>query len=84
MTIELKMALLLGAIGSLWIPFVTKFDGKDELFVRPPDDSKMPLRSLAAANRRPPQTPAANSRAPAANPAPAWPSRSSPPEPGSS
>jgi len=47
MTTEL-MWLIFTAIlaGSLWIPYivgvnVTDFEGKDQLFVRPPDNSKM-------------------------------------------
>src|SRR6185437_13519158 len=56
MTVELKWLCYSTLLaGSLWIPFIvgvnlTKFEGKDELFVRPPDHSKMPLRS------RPPLT----------------------------
>jgi len=57
MTVELKWLCYSALLaGSLWIPFiigvnVAKFEGKDELFVRPPDHSKMPPwvhRSLRA------------------------------------
>ena len=47
MTVELKWLIYTALLaGSLWIPFIvgvnmTDFQGKDQLFVRPPDPSQM-------------------------------------------
>lgn len=57
MTIELRWLVYTAVLaGSLWIPFiigvnVTEFEGKEQLFLRPPDHGKMPAwvhRSLRA------------------------------------